>query len=1751
MNNDFKAYKKANHSSMSSNYPFAKKSLQKNINKNANTYNPNNEQISPNQNEIIKGYYINTGGGQNYRRNNSPEEGIEIEENEINEDMYEREEEEDEKDNEEFKNGELEEGFIGESEYVRRQVPNNSPYYGPVLDYSNFNRREYNYENHENNEEIEDDSNYNYLRSPNQNDFTRTNYNKFGNKVYQKRRVLGNLRDSASSEAYANNKSNTRTTLTEYRNSGIYIKPKTAYNNLNNNNYGISTEERGIESLQESTKILNQSTQVYDFPKAEQKKGGKVDLNIGINKLNIKKNRKNVEQDEPKEEYDIPMYEQNIDKIIKIQSVYRGYKIKSIIDEYHDIDEFIFHISKVQFNHFYDNFYFFINQLFNVYKSKTLDEVGDPENNFDDEGSEGESDNENMEDKDMNNSQEEDDDINNKSYEQLKNDYTDLRRRYNALMRRNNANNNINNITNNSKTSFKKMNLNAEVASLPGETTFGSIKTDTNKLKKFKYNLRPKNNSTTNINDNLSISNYYNEEENENNNKDRRKFYTPEHNNNYEDEEYKRYSYSSLHSEENSKFFDNENLKKKHRFKSVNVGKMKGIRLNKPERKNKVFEYSPSIEYDKINLNNNDKINNISIININKSALEDQEQEDLFDKKKIEDMAYDKYIINYSKDLRIVKNNKIILKSKEQKEIKENEENKINENDILMKENENMIQIEALKKTDEQKIKDIYDNKKLLNKMKQKFDKENSLKLKLSKRTKDNYLTIKPLKNKKLNDNINNNLLQIKENDFEIKNEYYYIETADNNIEDLSKNKNENENKNEFNNDKTIFSSENNFNIKAKSDENKKNKFEDIESNELMIINKLRKKNKKENEINNNERFIIDAEIKKWNLSTDLNPIANDEFSINNDDYNNIINDKSTISDKLSYDIESNELQIIDKIKKNIIKENKENINVRDNRDSIQLNEEKDEYKIKERKKILFKSNENNINLKPIKKENLREIKITTKKILKHEKILSGKKFLKLKDSSENSFLIKNSYTSKVPHKKDLISLIPSTNDKFIIKRKKSKKKEEEIQATEKKDFNVEEIDEITLESLNKDYVENIINDNYEKDLKERKKMLQKMKNDEINIKGKELEKNKFMILNIGKNKENDVMYENEGKKKKKMFDNLDIKKCEGCSINGIQKENKNLIKIKNDELMITTEEKLKKENDASYDIKLINEKLEPKNDINYTINSKKKENIIVKNNLINIKAKKDANKNNLIIVKQKKLNLISKNPKIFTKERIEPCYSESITIKTREEYEDPIPKFSLSKKFNKLLSSENENSYPKPNTNLISTLSSSSENQIEIIGIKKENKEIKDISKQSKPIIEEDKDKNEFKKNMTKLFINNMVENKLEIEKKKSLDNTKNKLIKVYKTMKMKNALYNKSLQSKKDFFDKLKKTKLNKKQLYINNTICHNYISNNKKGENKGQQNILYIENNTLQIRHKNKNKKNLFPINENEINIKKNTKKIKKVDEEVQISPLRDIKITVKRTYKKEKILQKNFKNIINTNLDSFTINPGLNMVDIATQTPKLRPKNKVPEKLIFNEIKTVIKNNRMNNTVYNFNAYEVNQISNISYLGNMSNTEINEINNINMKFEKEESNNINNINDPDKLYRISQIQKILKLFFNKNDSFLKLIYLLKWKNNTKNSDKPESIINQDKDIIINESKVKSDLDKETIEKANSLLLNLFERRKKEVYNMMKKKGKKSDSKKLRRKENAAKKLNSVIKQYLGHYVFDLYKKSKKKV
>ena len=69
---------------------------------------------------------------------------------------------------------------------------------------------------------------------------------------------------------------------------------------------------------------------------------------------------------------------------MKIQAVWRGGNTRRIMDLYNDLDEFIYHLSIVQFNHFNNNFCFFIKQLFNIYKANVSNgflENQDIENN--------------------------------------------------------------------------------------------------------------------------------------------------------------------------------------------------------------------------------------------------------------------------------------------------------------------------------------------------------------------------------------------------------------------------------------------------------------------------------------------------------------------------------------------------------------------------------------------------------------------------------------------------------------------------------------------------------------------------------------------------------------------------------------------------------------------------------------------------------------------------------------------------------------------------------------------------------------------------------------------------------------------------------------------------------------------------------------------------------------------------------------------------------------------------------------------------------------------------------------------------------------------------------------------------------------------------------------------------------------------------------------------------------------------------
>ena len=135
--------------------------------------------------------------------------------------------------------------------------------------------------------------------------------------------------------------------------------------------------------------------------------------------------------------------------------------------------------------------------------------------------------------------------------------------------------------------------------------------------------------------------------------------------------------------------------------------------------------------------------------------------------------------------------------------------------------------------------------------------------LRRSKRTKDTYFTIKRDPNYKKDNNElddkdkNKDLQPINENNFEIKSEYYYIETNDTPVP-LIKEKIVKE---------TVYVPNKEF-----------NDLQYIPENELTIISKNKKE--RNDEIDKNNDFIIDGESKKWGY---LNPVANDEFTCNND----------------------------------------------------------------------------------------------------------------------------------------------------------------------------------------------------------------------------------------------------------------------------------------------------------------------------------------------------------------------------------------------------------------------------------------------------------------------------------------------------------------------------------------------------------------------------------------------------------------------------------------------------------------------------------------------------------------------------------------------------------------------------------------------------------------------------------------------------------------------------------------------------
>ena len=288
-----------------------------------------------------------------------------------------------------------------------------------------------------------------------------------------------------------------------------------------------------------------------------------------------------------------------------------------------------------------------------------------------------------------------------------------------------------------------------------------------------------------------------------------------------------------------------------------------------------------------------------------------------------------------------------------------------------------------------------------------------------------------------------------------------------------------------------------------------------------------------------------------------------------------------------------------------------------------------------------------------------------------------------------------------------------------------------------------------------------------------------------------------------------------EGEEKEKIIEYI---KNESFGLNGKEKEKEILESIQNEPIILNGKEK---ENDNLEYMK--------NDSIIFTGKEKEKE-----------------------IPEQDNLN------KEFNKDTLELCHSENLAVIIKEDYER---KEEEEKNKNLKKDIQNENATP----NLVESVE-----RIEITGKEKDNENEGE---------EEESDENENKYptgKKTKQIINNMVQDKLKKEKEKNMEKTKENVIKVFKVIKLKNAL-GKNLKNKRYFIEKLKELKnINDKKniLCPVTAITHDFISKKNRKKEKG------TDVDDLDETNKEVNKKDDKPLdidNNNQILNQKNYKTV----------------------------------------------------------------------------------------------------------------------------------------------------------------------------------------------------------------------------------------------------------------------------------
>ena len=270
----------------------------------------------------------------------------------------------------------------------------------------------------------------------------------------------------------------------------------------------------------------------------------------------------------------------------------------------------------------------------------------------------------------------------------------------------------------------------------------------------------------------------------------------------------------------------------------------------------------------------------------------------------------------------------------------------------------------------------------------------------------------------------------------------------------------------------------------------------------------------------------------------------------------------------------------------------------------------------------------------------------------------------------------------------------------------------------------------------------------------------------------------------------------------------------------------------------------------------------------------------------------------------------------------------------------------------------------------------------------------------------------------------------------------------------------------------------------------------------------------------------------------------------DKEVQIEPIKELKITTKKIVKRELITKKKFLDLKNEYAESFSliyrkkIKKGktknkkseseiIGTYSIATQTPKLRSQNKEAKKV-------------------HLNKYEIVKSSNFKLI---SNAKKNDVIKEKINEEEEENEESNDI----KIYRIETLKNLFILYFNKKIGALQIIYLIKWKNlaNQNNSDVKAN--KKFKKFLLKYPRIFAMKLLDFLDEYNDLkggiiiIKNIFN---KKTFKILEKYKLKFINKNIyhnqeqhyNRTKLACNKVESILRKFSGKYVFSLHKKKK---